>query len=148
MARTLVLFLLAFSAGAAIVVQQALNASVRTALNSAAWAGFASYAVGLACMAAFILAMRDPAPSLVLAGRIPWWTWAGGMFGAIYIALAIVLLPEIGAATFVALLVAGQMATSLAFDHFGVLGLAQRSVDPVRLIEVALVIAGVALIRR
>ena len=70
------------------------------------------------------------------------------MFGAIFIGLAIFLVPQLGAATFIALLVAGQMLGSVAFDHFGWLGLAQRSVDLTRLLGVALLIGGVVLIRR
>lgn len=60
----------------------------------------------------------------------------------------ILLVPKIGAATFIALLVAGQMLASVAFDHFGLLGLTQRPVDLPRLIGVALLIGGVLLIRR
>jgi transporter family-2 protein len=140
--------LLAFAAGASIVVQQALNANLRTTLNSAAWSGFVSYLVGLLCMVVLVVVLRDPIPSATMAARIPWWAWSGGMFGAIFIALGILLVPKIGAATFIALLVAGQMLASVAFDHFGLLGLAQRPVDLPRIIGVALLIAGVLLIRR
>jgi len=110
--------LLAFAAGTSIVVQQALNANLRTALNSAAWSGFVSYFVGLLCMVVLVVVLRDPIPSATMAARIPWWAWSGGMFGAIFIALGILLVPKIGAATFIALLVAGQMLASVAFDHF------------------------------
>jgi transporter family-2 protein len=140
--------LLAFAAGTSIVVQQALNANLRTALNSAAWSGFVSYFVGLLCMVVLVVVLRDPIPSATMAARIPLWAWSGGMFGAIFIALGILLVPKIGAATFIALLVAGQMLASVAFDHFGLLGLAQRPVDLPRIIGVALLIAGVLLIRR
>lgn len=139
---------LAALAGVSIVVQQALNANLRIALNSAAWSGFASYLVGLACMAVLALALRDPLPSAAIASRIPWWGWFGGLFGAIFITLAVFLVPQIGAATFIALLVAGQMIASVAFDHFGVLGLEQRSVDLPRLLGVVLLMSGVVLIRR
>ncbi|MFF8799060.1 MULTISPECIES: DMT family transporter [unclassified Methylobacterium] len=139
---------LAVAAGVSIVIQQVLNANLRTALNSAAWSGFASYAVGLACMALLALALRDPLPSMATAARIPWWGWAGGLFGALFIGLAIVLVPQLGAATFIALLVAGQMLASVAFDHFGWMGLAQRPLDGPRLIGVALLVGGVILIRR
>lgn len=47
-----------------------------------------------------------------------------------------------------ALLVTGQMAASVAFDHCGVMGFAQRSLDLPRLIGVLLLIGGVVLIRR
>ena len=140
--------LLAVAAGLSIVIQQALNANLRTALSSAVWSGFTSYFIGLLCMVALALALREPLPPAGVIARIPWWAWSGGMFGAIFIALAILLIPHLGAATFIALLITGQMLTSVAFDHFGWLGLAQRPIDLSRLLGVALLIGGVVLIRR
>jgi bacterial/archaeal transporter family-2 protein len=140
--------LLAIAAGISVVIQQALNANLRGALQSAAWSGLISYAVGSACMALLALALRDPIPAAGLASRVSWWAWSGGAFGAIFIGLSIFLVPQIGAATFLALLVTGQMLGSIAFDHFGWLGLTQRPVDAARLIGVALLIGGVVLIRR
>ena len=139
---------LAVAAGVSIVIQQALNANLRFALSSAAWSGFASYAVGVVCMVLLAVAVGDPVPSASLAARVPWWAWSGGLFGAIYIALSIFLVPQLGAATFVALLVAGQMLASVTFDHFGWIGLAQRPADLSRLIGVVLLTGGVILIRR
>jgi bacterial/archaeal transporter family-2 protein len=140
--------LLAIAAGISIVIQQTLNANLRSALNSAAWSGFISYAVGLACMGLLALAFRDPVPAAGVAARIPYWALSGGVFGAIFIGLGIFLVPQLGAATFLALLVTGQMLGSIAFDHFGWLGLTQRPIDAPRLIGVALLIGGVVLIRR
>jgi bacterial/archaeal transporter family-2 protein len=140
--------ILAAAAGISLVVQQALNANLRTALGSAAWSGFMSYFIGVVCMAALALLFRDPVPSAAIAARIPWFAWSGGLFGAIFIGLGIVLVPQLGTATFLALLVAGQMGASIVFDHFGWLGLAQRPIDLPRLLGVALLICGVALIRR
>jgi transporter family-2 protein len=147
MSNVVIPIALAVLAGASIVLQQALNANLRFELNSAIWSGVASYVVGLACMLLLALVVRDPVPA-ALAGRIPWWAWSGGLFGAIFIVLAVILVPQLGAATFIALLVTGQMIASVAFDHYGVLGLAQRSIDLPRLLGVALLIAGVVLIRR
>jgi transporter family-2 protein len=139
---------LAFLAGISVVIQQVLNANLRTGLGSAAWSGFISYFVGVVCMALLALALHDPVPSAAVAARIPWWAWSGGVFGAIFIGLSIYLLPQIGAATFLALLIAGQMLSSVAFDHFGLFGLAQRSIDLPRAVGVVLLIGGVLLIRR
>ena len=135
-------------AGASIVVQQVLNANLRAALNSAAWSGFVSYLVGLVCMVGLVLAVRDPVPPTSVAWRITWWAWSGGLFGAVFIASAILLVPRLGAAAFIALLVAGQMVTSVLLDHFGWLGLAQRPVDLPRLAGILLLVGGVVLIRR
>ena len=139
---------LAVAAGVSVVVQQALNANLRGALGSAAGSGFVSYFVGLLCMAVLMIVFRDPLPSAAAIARIPWWAWSGGLFGAIFIALAIILVPKLGAATFIALLVAGQMLASVTLDHFGWLGLAQRPVDLPRVIGVLLLVGGVVLIRR
>jgi len=146
--NSLPLMLLAVCAGISIVIQQALNANLRSAFGSAVWSGFVSYLVGLICMTLLAIALRDPLPSAAVAARLPWWAWSGGLFGAIFIALGILLVPQLGTATFIALLITGQMLASIAFDHFGWLGLTQRPVDLYRILGVALLIAGVMLIRR
>src|SRR5262249_38912597 len=102
----------------------------------------------LACMVALVLVTREPFPAVGVIGRVPAWAWTGGVFGAIFIILGIVLIPHLGAATFIALLVTGQMITAMAFDHFGMFGLAQRSVALPRLLGAALLVAGVILVRR
>ena len=99
-------------------------------------------------MVVFAIAMCEPLPSLGVMSRIPWWAWSGGFFGAVFIAIAIFLVPKLGAATFIALFVAGQLLASLAFDHFGWLGLDVRPVDATKLIGAALLVGGVVLIRR
>ena len=138
---------LAIAAGVSFVVQQAVNADLKAALDSAAWAGFVSYLGGTLCMLMLTLVLRDAVPSATVVARSNWWAWTGGVFGAVYIAISILLLPRLGAATFVALLVAGQMLASLAFDHYGLLGLTQQSVTPSRLLGAALLVGGVILVR-
>lgn len=139
--------ILAAMAGISLVVQQALNANLRAALTSAAWSGFVSYFLGVICMAGLALLLRDPIPSLATASRIPWFAWSGGLFGAIFIGLAIFLIPQLGAATFFALLIAGQMFGSIAFDHFGLLGVPVHPVSAIQLAGAALLVGGVVLIR-
>ena len=139
--------ILAATAGISLVVQQALNANLRAALNSAAWSGIMSYFIGVICMAALALALQDPIPSVATAARIPWFAWSGGLFGAIFVVLAIFLIPQLGAAAFFALLIAGQMLGSIAFDHFGLLGVPVHPVSAVRVIGAALFVGGVVLIR-
>jgi transporter family-2 protein len=63
--------ILAVGAGISLVMQQALNANLRAALGSAAWSGFMSYFVGVICMVALALLLRDPLPSAATAARIP-----------------------------------------------------------------------------
>jgi bacterial/archaeal transporter family-2 protein len=139
--------ILAVAAGISLVTQQVLNANLRTVLGSAAWSGFMSYFVGVVCMMALALLLRDPIPSAATAARIPWFEWSGGLFGAIFIGLAIFLIPKLGAATFFVLLVAGQMFGSIVFDHFGLMGVPVHPVSVVRIAGAMLLVGGVVLIR-
>jgi transporter family-2 protein len=140
--------LLTVCAGVSVFVQQALNANLRAELNSAAWSGFVSYLLGVVFMVCLAIVLRDPIPSANTIGRVPGWAWSGGIFGAIFIALSIITIPKLGGATYIALLVTGQMVAALAFDHFGWLGIPQRPIDLPRLLGVALLVGGVVLIRR
>ena len=139
--------ILGAGAGVSFVAQQAVNANLRGSIGSAAWAGFVSYLGGTLCMLALALVLRESMPAIADLQRSNWWAWTGGFFGAVYIAVSILLVPRLGAAFFVALLVAGQMIGSIAFDHFGLLGLAEHSIDLPRMIGAVLLIAGVVLIR-
>jgi len=139
---------LTLAAGVSVLVQQALNANLRAELNSAAWSGFTSYFLGVVFMVCLAAVLRDPVPTASTIGRVPWWAWSGGIFGAIFIALSIVTIPKLGGAAYIAILVTGQMIAALAFDHFGWLGIPERQIDLSRLLGVALLVGGVVLIRR
>src|SRR5689334_7058099 len=107
--------LVSVAAGVSVLVQQVLKDNLRAELNSAVWSGFVSYFLGLLCMVRLAVVFRDPIRSANVIARMPWWAWSGGVFGAIFIALAILLILKLGGATFIALLVAGQMLAALTF---------------------------------
>ena len=145
----MILFLLlALAAGVLLPVQAGLNAQLRSALGSPVAAALVSFLVGTAGLATVAVLLRTP---LLLgrawAGTTPW-QWGGGLIGAVYVLAAIVLAPRLGAATLIAAVVAGQMITSLALDHYGLVGFPVHALTPVRLLGAALVIAGVILIQR
>ena len=140
------LYLLVIGAGISVALQQVLNANLRFTLESPWWAGFVSYFVGTVMM--LIAGLTTGAPQLGKLGQAPLLTWLGGIFGAIFIGIATLMVPRMGAATVLALIVVGQMLGSLMFDHFGLLGLPQHPVTLTRLLGVGLLIAGVMLVRR
>ena len=94
-----------------------------------------------------LVAIREPwlAFSTITKSSLP--SWIGGVFGTVYIVASIMLLPRLGAMTVVALLITGQMLTSVAFGHFGLFGLAQRPIDMYRAGGAVLLILGVLLVR-
>jgi bacterial/archaeal transporter family-2 protein len=140
-------YLLAFGAGVSFLFQQAVNANLRVEIGSLWWAGFVSYLGGTIAMLLMAALLLQPLPSMQMIYRSNWFSLTGGLFGAIYIAISILLLPRLGAATVIALIVAGQMIGSLAFDQFGVLGVPVHPLSMFRLAGAALLVLGATLVR-
>ena len=78
---------------------------------------------------------------------LPWWGWLGGLCGATYVTSVFLLIPEIGTAATIALTVAGQQLASVLVDRHGLLRLPRRAIPPTRLIGVAVLLAGVAVVQ-
>jgi len=143
---TVLWMLLGLVGGASLVVQASLNAGLRERLQSVSWAGFVSYLGGTVAMVIAIGVGRVPLRAeQALSAPLVW--WLGGFFGAAYLAIAIVLIPRLGAATLVALVVAGQLVASLLCDHFGWLGVPVHALDVRRVAGALLLLGGVLLIR-
>jgi transporter family-2 protein len=141
------LYFLALVAGISVATQQVLNGSLRTSLASPAWAGLVSYAVGLLTMIVAVIALGERVPSWKTISGVPWSAWSGGVFGAAFILLVILLLPSLGAAALFALVIAGQVLAAVTLDHFGAFGLTPHPISAARLAGAVLLIAGVVLIR-
>jgi transporter family-2 protein len=116
-------YILSAGAGVSFVIQQAVNANLRSEIGSAWWAGFVSYAGGTLVMLMVALVLQEPWFSKEAVLRSHLLSWTGGLFGAIYIAISIALVSRLGATLLIALIVAGQMLASVTFDHFGLFGL-------------------------
>ena len=136
-------------AGAALPVQGAVNAQLRAELGAPAAVGAFSFLVATAAMAlalAAVLAAGASRPRLAPLTGVPWWGWLGGLCGAAYVTSVFLLIPELGAAPVVALTVGGQQLASVAVDRYGLLRLARRPITRRRLLGVAVLLAGVALL--
>jgi len=145
---TLTAILLALAAGWCLPTQAGINARLGLATGSALLAATVSFAVGTLALLLYSGALRIPLPGGAQLAALPWWAWSGGFLGAFFVAATIVLAPQLGATTMVALIIAGQMSASLVLDHFGWLGYQLHPVNPWRLLGIALIAAGVALVHR
>jgi transporter family-2 protein len=145
-----VYILLMVLAGAGIGAQIAVNAQLRQVTGSAVWAANIVFAVSLAAGLMALAGARVfggvslPDPAL---WRAPSWVWTGGLYGGIYVTLAILLADRMGAALVSATGIFGQLCASLLIDHYGWFGMPVQRATPARLIGAALLAAGVVLIR-
>ena len=149
LARTVVAlyFLFAFVAGTVLPFQAGINAQLSHWLHSPVRASFVSFLVGTIALFVLSVAVWRPLPTAERLGGAPWWVWIGGLLGAFYVAGAVVTAPKLGAATLIALVVAGQTVASLLIDQFGWVGFAERHVTPGRVAGMLLVLGGVTLVR-
>lgn len=145
---TAVLATLGIFAGANLAFQAVVNTQLRAFVGTPLRSSLVSYVGGTLCCALLLLATRQSLNVLAPAARSEWWLWTGGVYGLIYIAIAVALIPRLGAAPVLALVVAGQMAASLAFDHIGLFGMQLRPIDASKVAGAVLLVAGVVLIRR
>ena len=136
---------LALFAGALLPLQALINARLAHSTAGGLFASACSFLVGTLALAVVLLVSRPAVPAADALLRLPPWIWAGGLLGAAFVVIATLAVPRIGAASLVALVVLGQMASALLLDRFGVLQ-AARAVDASRLLGAALVVAGVVLV--
>ncbi len=139
--------LLGLGAGAMAAVQAAVNARLRQAVASPFQAALLSFAVGTVALLGVVAVVARSWKGTSFAG-LPWWALTGGILGAGYITSAIVLAPRVGALALIALVIAGQLLTALALDHFGLLALPRVPITPLRIGGAALLLLGVLLILR
>ena len=144
----LVFLVFAAAAGACISIQAAANASLRTNLADARWATFFSICGTIITGVVVMLLIRPALPSPSAMRAAPWWNWIGGPLGALIVLSGAALTQRLGAAAFIAAIVAGQLASSIALDHFGWMNLTQQPATMSRLIGALLVVTGVLLIAR
>lgn len=138
---------LAMLVGVATACQPSVNAKFAAHMPSRLYGGLMNFAVGLLAMIVVLLLVRPPAASMSHMSQAPWWSWTGGLLGAFFVTMAIFLVPKMGAAVFVAAVVASQLTTAAVIDHFGLLDQAVKSLTWGRCLGVALMFAGVACIR-
>ena len=74
---------------------------------------------------------------------LPWWALTAGVFGVVVVAAVSYTIPRVGVAAAILTVVAGQMLISTVLDHFGLLGVAPRALEPTRLLGLAVVFVGV-----
>ncbi len=127
--------------------QAAMNAKMREFVLNPTYSSLISFGIGaLSCaLLMFITVWRGDEGNWRGATQAPWWAWCGGLVGLAFVTIALLAVPRLGASTFSATVIAGQLIGALALDHFGWLSMPQQPISPTRIAGALLLIAGVLL---
>lgn len=142
------LIVIALIAGAVLPLQIAVNAKLSDAVGSPPIGALISFAVGTISLLVYCIITGAPLASLAAARSAPPIAWVGGICGAFYVAVTIILLPRLGVTMTLSLAIAGQLIFSLIMDHYGWFGVPEKNINAARVLGVLFVFAGVLLIRK
>ncbi len=79
--------------------------------------------------------------------RVPWHQYLGGLCGFSIILLSIILFPRLGASVTLTLAIAAQLVLAVIIDHYGFMGVPENPITLTRVLGVALVGSGAALLK-
>lgn len=142
------LILIALFSGATIAFQVGLNGELRLRMRSPLVAATISFMTGTLVLVSILGMIRPRLPEREAMAGAPWWMWLGGLVGAMYVTSAAEFAPKLGAAPWLGLVVTGQILSSLALDHFGLVGFPTHPLSATRLIGAILLLCGVFLVLR
>ena len=146
---TLVFVLIALAAGAANPFQSGTNAQLNKQLSQPVWAGIWVYATGL--LGILLVQLVSAATGAGMRGRISAvkpWAWLGGLISIASTMAGLMLAQRMGSGLFTGLTLTASLVTSVVLDQFGLIGFAQKSASPMRMVGCGLMIAGAWMISR
>lgn len=150
------IFAYLFIAIAAVLntTQSGCSGTLHKQMNHPILPGIITYVTGMAALLAGLMVYgwitKTPLPSLAqwrqLTATGPWWMWIGGVLGAVYVMAMVNVSQKAGAGVFMGVSVTASIVTSLAMDHYGLLGFKQHTASLPRVIGAGLMVAGLVLI--
>ena len=139
--------ILTILAGCVLPFQGAINGRLGKSIDSPVFASLISFLVGTIALLIYGIVTRSPLRFQSLK-ELPTFEWTGGLLGAFYVLVVVLMLPRLGAALAFSLIVAGQMAVSMWLDHTGILVAVQHPINLWRVVGLCLIISGVILVRK
>jgi transporter family-2 protein len=131
-----------------IALQAPINAEVATRLGHPISAATMSFVVGTIMLLALALLFARGSTNLGALQTMPlYMLLGGGLLGAIYVTVNLMLAPKIGIAAIMALGIAGQLFTALFLDRFGMFELTVRELSLGRVSGAILVLVGALMVR-
>ena len=144
--NSLFFFGVMFFAGMAVAIQPSINGRLAQRVG-AIESSCISFAVGTLVLFAIVLFGGRLGNLRGIVGA-NWWELTGGLLGAFFVTLTIVVVPRIGTASAMAAIIAAQLITGLFLDQLGIFGFRVIALDGKRAVGVALLVLGAGLVFR
>ncbi|WP_312130332.1 DMT family transporter [Lysinibacillus capsici] len=136
-------------AGMLLAIQIAVNGQLGKVLHSSSHAALVSFFVGTITLI-MIVGLKDRSYTNIkepFKQSAPWWIWIGGILGGSYVLINVFLVNQIGNGQTVVLALFGQITGSLLVQQFGLFNSIKNRIQPLQIIGLMVMIAGVFLIR-
>jgi transporter family-2 protein len=148
MDKKILLFLIAGMSAFVIPFQAIVNSRLGRLTENPVLAGVISFTGGTLALSIILVFWSRGLPSIPAGVQIPWYLYVGGLLGAVYVTSALVIVPMIGTANFIAATIAGQLIMSIVIDHAGLMGVPKDPVSASKVAGALLLVAGMLLIQR
>ncbi|SDK03569.1 MULTISPECIES: DMT family transporter [Bradyrhizobium] len=129
-------------AGAGIPLIGVLNSGVARSVGNP----YAATAIMFAIAALVALGLALPVyghPTIAQLGSAPPISYGAGLLIGFYGLSATIIIPRLGAASFIAFILVAQLLTSAAVDQFGLFGMARRPTDITKMVGLIVIVAGI-----
>ena len=146
--QSLSLTLIALVTGGLIALQAPINAEAAARVGHPLTAATMSFCVGTVALILLTALLARHGSNLGALKTMPlYMLLGGGLLGAIYVTVTLVLAPRIGVAAIMALGIAGQLFAALAIDRLGLFELMERGLSVGRVSGALLVLVGALMVR-
>ena len=145
MIETVMIIVIGLIGGVAVGTQAPIAGAMAQRVGGAS----SSFIVHLGgALASLVLLLARRGEQIQEWRSLPWYMLGCGVFGLVlYLSLSHTI-PRVGASAAIAMLIVGQLLAVIVIDHFGVFGIAVRTIDLNRVVAVFLLVAGAYLMFR
>nr|WP_285866613.1 DMT family transporter [Mesobacillus maritimus] len=137
--------LLALVGGIAIGIQAVVNGGLGKKVGTME-ASFISFFIGTAAL--FFTVLFFGKGNILAISEVPKMNLIGGLLGAFYVFVMVLVTPKIGVVATLMTVIVGQLLIGSIIDHFGLFGGERFAFEPTKLFALLLMLIGVFLFNK
>jgi transporter family-2 protein len=132
----------ALAIGLLVPLQAIINSKLSANIGGSTQAALISFTGGFLIFALVGIFNYANLPSLATVMKQPPMLLSGGIIGAVFVLSAIIIVPKLGSTSWIALIVTGQLISSMILDHYGMLGLDVKLITLQKVLGAVLLLIG------